>query len=312
MADNNAHTSNYEYELTCSKCGYSKTLRDIVSDASHTCPNCGGKFEVSVKSAPAPKYSKDNPYYTKIEEIDTKPKAITTNTNDNDVKLVLSVTTSNGNLLVVDEGDIRSLSIDEVGYFCIYKNEAKVYQPILKGIQRLLEVYDKTFHLHRVAVLGGGCCTIPIFIIKRFNNTVVVDSIEINNEINALCKRYFLDDIPLDKLNMLECDAIEYINETSNTYDFIFVDLYIGSKILEAIESQSFLQALQKHLNPKGITVFNRWFTTSEADESLEHKAWKIFKEVKICNNFNKEKYVIMSNAPLSREVILSYQRSRI
>lgn len=52
----------YKYQLICNGCGYSFTSDDLNSVAIQLCPNCGHKFKVEVISAPAPKYSKNNPY----------------------------------------------------------------------------------------------------------------------------------------------------------------------------------------------------------------------------------------------------------
>lgn len=95
-----------------------------------------------------------------------------------------------GALSVVQRGNMLALRNGNVGYSCIYTDDS-IYQPILIHIQKLIEAYTSVYTIKNALVLGGGCCTIPRFLIKRYHNTICIDSVEYQSEIIALTRKYF-------------------------------------------------------------------------------------------------------------------------
>lgn len=304
MAD--LDSDKYVFRFFCPSCGWNIVTQDMNVWAASLCPKCKGKLMYRLISAPSLRYTKKHTY-----GISTKLESEISEKNDTGSQIIFECSTPNGNLMVVDEGNTRSLITDNVGYSCIYNNKS-TYQPINKGVQTLLELSNAVSKLKRIAILGGGCCTIPRFIIQRFDNKVEIESVEIDKQINSICKKYFLNYIPTDKLHIIECDAFEFISSSSNCYDFIYVDLYNDSNIVEFSESKLFLQTVQSHLNIHGIAVFNRKFTSMESCKSLKHTAWDIFKDVQIWQRKNDEIYIIMSNSVLTPSFIHSYLKSGI
>ena len=163
-----------------------------------------------------------------------------------------------GDFLVIKRENMLALRNGSVGYSCIYTDDS-VYQPILMHIQKLIETYT-TFHtIGNALVLGGGCCTIPRFLIKRYHNTIYIDSVEYQSEIIALTRKYFLEGMDVDKLNLINDDAYTYIHNTPKQYDFILVDIFVGDIMPEETYTDKFLKDLGNHTNSTSLIVFNAY-----------------------------------------------------
>ena len=89
------------------------------------------------------------------------------------MKILEEVITSDGVLSVVSRDNMLALRNGDAGYSCIYTDN-EVFQPILMPVQKVVEAYSDSHVIQNAVVLGGGCCTIPRFIIKRFNNTIQI------------------------------------------------------------------------------------------------------------------------------------------
>ena len=104
--------------------------------------------------------------------------------------------------------------------------------------------------------------------IKRFDNSVYIDSVEYMPEIIEITKKYFLKGLATDKLNIINGDAFRFINETGNKYNVIFVDLFNGGRIVEKVMSESFIENLHKHMKDEAVTIVNTFqCSTTERDE---------------------------------------------
>jgi spermidine synthase len=177
------------------------------------------------------------------------------------MQIIESIATNDGMLRVVERENMLALHNGESGYTCIYTDDS-VYQPILIPIQTLFEDYFKSHHIKNVAILGGGCCSLPRFIIKRFGNTIFIDSIEYLPQIIDLTKKYFLNGLQTDKLNIIEADAFQYVKSTTTKYDFIFVDLFVGGNSIEQSHTKNFLEELSRLSTEQSLVVFNGYNRT--------------------------------------------------
>ena len=95
-------------------------------------------------------------------------------------KLIDTVYTKIGTLSVISQGNMLALRNGSVGYSCIYTDQS-IYQPILKEVQEIIDAFHYNYNIDTALILGGGCCTIPRFMIKRFDNSVNIDSPQIRN-----------------------------------------------------------------------------------------------------------------------------------
>lgn len=181
--------------------------------------------------------------------------------------IIDTVHTKDGILTVIGKGNMLALRNGSVGYSCIYTDQS-IFQPIFEDVQDIIDTFHNSYDIENTLILGGGCCTIPRFIIKRFDNSVYIDSVEYMSEIIDITKKYFLTGIETDKLNIINDDAFKFINETESIYDVIFVDLFNGGKIVDDVISESFIESINKHMKSEAIAIVNTFqCTIKERDE---------------------------------------------
>jgi spermidine synthase len=156
-------------------------------------------------------------------------------------------------LQVVDRGDTRVLFLDG------QKHSAMD----LEDPNRHVFDYTRYFHLtllfaeedvDRVLFVGGGGFTGP----KRFANDydATVDVVEIDPDVISVAKEYFrLEES--DRLNVVNADGREYLQETNRTYDVIVMDAYKKDKVPFQLTTQEFMQLANDRLDEDGVLLTN-------------------------------------------------------
>lgn len=171
-------------------------------------------------------------------------------------------------MTVVRRGNQQALWCNDIGYSCIYTDDS-VYQPILIEPQRIVDRFSNAHTIKEALVLGGGCCTFARFLIKRFSNTVNIDSIEYLPSIIELARKYFLVNLETDKLNIVEDDAYHFIHNTTKQYDFILVDIFVGNIIPNLTNTYDFVSELTQHTSNNSVIVFNGYNGTIDLCKHL-------------------------------------------
>lgn len=111
----------------------------------------------------------------------------------------------------------------------------------------------------KVLILGAGGCVLPSFLFKHFENLQII-TIDLNSELIDICKRFF--GVPNDsRLEITIQDALEYVNNASDTYDFIMLDICVAipgesTPPLRFID-HDFLVKLKSLLSNTGILALN-------------------------------------------------------
>ncbi len=107
----------------------------------------------------------------------------------------------------------------------------------------------------RILILGLGGGSFPKRLHRDFPE-IVVDVVDIDPEILAIAKRYF--QVPEDsRLRLHVQDGRRYVQQTTDTYDLIFLDAYNSDTIPFHLTTREFYQELEAHLAPDGIVVSN-------------------------------------------------------
>ncbi len=150
-------------------------------------------------------------------------------------------------------------------------------------------------NVKKALVLGGGGCSIPIFLEQNYNNCQI-EVIEKNKEIIKISKKYFLK--KKSKVNLICKDARKYIfninsKECKKGYDFVFFDLFDRDKISELTFQKEFQKELM--VNIKGIIVINLGRATHIQEKRICKILNNIYKFKKVCYNY-KNTYIIASN----------------
>lgn len=222
------------------------------------------------------------------------------------MKILESIATEDGVLSVVSRDNMLALRNGDTGYSCIYTDGA-VYQPILIPVQKLLERFSLSYEVKDVAILGGGCCTLPRFIIKRFNNTIRIDSVEYLSAIVELTRKHFLKDLDIDKLRVITDDAFLFIHKATQKYDFILVDLFVGGDVVKKSHSVDFLTDVGDHLSDSGIVVFNEYKRNIEECKDFCKLGTPLFQKSFIMVDEDNSYYVAFTNGNFDEQGIRNY-----
>lgn len=118
-------------------------------------------------------------------------------------------------------------------------------------------------NINSTLVLGAGCLTYPKYYISHYNNKEL-DAIEIDSEIIHVAFKYFyVDDLyqEFDKdkkrLNIINTDAMDYVEKCNKKYDYIFNDVFDDNEPSEKFLSYNFLDKVKCILNDDGIYSTN-------------------------------------------------------
>jgi spermidine synthase len=128
-------------------------------------------------------------------------------------------------------------------------------------------------------VLGGGGYSIPEFI-KRYSPDTEVTVVEIDPEVTATAKRFFLDDpgMPIQTINT---DARVFLNSNRRQFDLIYTDVYSGgNSVPAALASREAFAAMQRALAPNGVIVFNIASALDGNIAALHQSLMRTMKEV--------------------------------
>ena len=222
------------------------------------------------------------------------------------MKLLEEVVTSDGVRSVVSRDNMLALRNGDIGYSCIYTDN-EVFQPIWIPVQKVIEAYYDFHAIHNAVILGGGCCTIPRFLIKRFNNTIHIDSIEYLPAIVELTRKYFLNGIDTDKLNIINDDAFVFIHNTPQKYDLIFVDLYVGGVMSTKTNTIVFLADLANHATEQAIIIFNGYHSSFEQVTELCKQGQTYFNRSFLMQDEFDTYYIVFCNGEFDERTIKQY-----
>lgn len=222
------------------------------------------------------------------------------------MKILEKVVTSDGILSIVSHENMLALRNGDIGYSCIYTDN-KVYQPIFIPVQKVAEAYSISHTIHNAVILGGGCCTIPRFLIKRFNNTIRIDSVEYQPAIVELTRKYFLNGIDTDKLNLINDDAYKYIRDTSSLYDFIYIDLFVGGMKSGKSHTMTFLSDVANHSTEQAAIVINGYHSSLEQCLHLSQRGKACFSRSYILRDESETCYVVFTNDSINEKELKQY-----
>jgi len=129
--------------------------------------------------------------------------------------------------------------------------------------------------LDSVLHLGLGAGTIPRFIHRHWPN-VKQRVVEINPDVIEVAHKYF--DVPVSRrLHISEGDAREFLSDHANTYDLIYVDLFVADAAASGCDDVEFLELQRRHLSPRGWLVHNAWGSDREGLSRLSARLAALF-----------------------------------
>lgn len=135
--------------------------------------------------------------------------------------------------------------------------------------------------IKKVLILGLGLGSIPLLLEQKFEQNYTYTVVEIDAKIIELAQKYGFAMRGLKSPIELVCaDAFSYINDCTETYDLIAIDLFIDNEVPEQFERIDFLQNTKRCLSTKGVLMYNRLAYKKTLAEKTDLFFQNIFKKV--------------------------------
>lgn len=115
-------------------------------------------------------------------------------------------------------------------------------------------------------LLGLGLGSIPYLLEHTFGCHFPMTAVEIDETVIHLAEKYVLHQLSLP-LQCVCADALQFLRVDQQTYDLICMDIFKDDVIPDAFRQKSFLEAMQEHLTPQGILLFNQLALTQQDRE---------------------------------------------
>lgn len=109
-----------------------------------------------------------------------------------------------------------------------------------------------------VALLGLGGGSIAKFIHRNLGQ-IHLTALEVNPEVVAAARSYFLLPPDDERLEVRVGDGAQYVRECNESLDVLLVDGYDAHRIVEDLASLAFYEACRQALRTGGVAVFNLW-----------------------------------------------------
>lgn len=118
--------------------------------------------------------------------------------------------------------------------------------------------------LRRALMLGGGGFSYPKHAIASYPE-LAMDVVEIDEDVTDLAFEFFyldrlFEEYDLEeneRLRIFTADALDYLQETPDTYDAILNDCFAGGKPVAALASESCARLVKQRLTPGGVYLTN-------------------------------------------------------
>lgn len=109
-----------------------------------------------------------------------------------------------------------------------------------------------------IGLVGLGGASVAKFIHRHLPASRLT-AVEINPEVVAAARSYFLLPDDDDRLTVQVGDGAQYVREQAGSLDVLLVDGYDAHRIVDALASEDFYAACRDALAPGGVAVFNLW-----------------------------------------------------
>ncbi len=159
-------------------------------------------------------------------------------------------------VFVVDENGMRSLRFgdtrDRDQTRISPGHPEQLPMPYLQSSAVGLGVPDK---LERLLIIGLGGGAFARFVRSRFPE-IYIDAVEIDPVVARVAVDYF--DVNQDgKLQVHVADAVDFVREGREPYDYILLDAYDADELPDALTTYRFFSDVKENLAANGVVVAN-------------------------------------------------------
>jgi spermidine synthase len=175
------------------------------------------------------------------------------------------------------------------------------YGALQKVLHKGLAELPFTSDISSILVLGLGGGSIVPTIREDFNSSAFMELVDMDAEIISIAKNEFAIE-QFGNINIVHSDALEYIKNTTHTFDLIIVDLFIVDTIPEVFTQPEFIDHVVYHLAPNGKLIYNTMRKT------LPIEVFNRIKESLLAKDLSVK---ILQQVEWSNDLIIAYQNAQ-
>ncbi|MBC7503485.1 fused MFS/spermidine synthase [Candidatus Gracilibacteria bacterium] len=153
----------------------------------------------------------------------------------------------NGQLNIYLVDGVKKLDTDKSNYS---------YGSLQKILHRGLVEISFPNGIERVLVLGLGGGSIVQTIRDDFNSEAYIDLVDIDPDMISIAINEFQIN-EFDNINIIQSDALDFLESSRDTFDLIIVDIFITDTIPAEFTRSHFIKMLIPHLNRDGRIIYN-------------------------------------------------------
>jgi spermidine synthase len=109
-----------------------------------------------------------------------------------------------------------------------------------------------------IALIGLGGGSIAKYIYRHLPQSRLT-ALEINPEVVAAARAYFMLPPDDERLSVITGDGAAFVHANPDSQDVLLVDGFDAKRIVDALASAEFYRACRDMLRPGGLAVFNLW-----------------------------------------------------
>lgn len=159
-------------------------------------------------------------------------------------------------LTILEHGGIRYLFNDySLGGAMHLQSSSLVMLGLQRGL-RILEPLSGGFK--RILVIGGGAFAAPRYLSQECKASTI-DVCEVDPVVCDLARKYFALE-PSPPFKIFIADAFEFLRETKNHYDLIYIDVRLGSTLSlgASQDATELLDRTLRILQPGGVLIYEQ------------------------------------------------------
>ena len=109
-----------------------------------------------------------------------------------------------------------------------------------------------------IALIGLGGGSIAKYIYRHLPQSRLT-ALEINPEVVAAARAYFMLPPDDERLSVITGDGAAFVHANPDSQDVLLVDGFDAKRIVDSLASAEFYRACRDMLRPGGVAVFNLW-----------------------------------------------------
>ncbi|MBK7409305.1 MAG: hypothetical protein IPL49_07235 [Saprospirales bacterium] len=151
-----------------------------------------------------------------------------------------------------------------------------LYENFTRSFRRMK---TEDLQVENVLLLGLGLGSVPFMLERVFQKNFHYTAVEIDESVIYLANKYVLSSLQ-SPVEVVCTDALAYVQQCTQTYDLIAMDIFLEDVIPGEFESVEYLRQLASLLTPHGVLLFNRLSRTPEDLRRTQTYYRQIFRRV--------------------------------